>query len=133
MKKLENFSRTLAELRGADVGQAENNRLYRAGIVTYYNLSFEMAWKALQAVMRLHGVDDAQTGSPREILKLGYKYGFVNDEAVWLEMLKMRNTAIHIYDENEIKALLASIRDRYIPAFRALEKTLKEKVEEAEN
>ena len=41
----------------------------------------------------------ADTGSPREILQLGYKLGFVNDSAVWLLMLKKRNTSVHIYNE----------------------------------
>ena len=133
MKDVEYYSKCIESLSMADFNADYGVSVYSLGIVHYYILTFNYALKALQAVMRLHGVDDAQTGSPREILKLGYKYGFVNDEAVWLEMLKMRNTAIHIYNENEIKALLASIRDRYIPAFCALEKTLKEKVEEAEN
>ncbi len=38
--------------------------------------------------MRLHGIQDEETGSPREILQLGYQYGFINDSTVWLLMLK---------------------------------------------
>ena len=48
----------------------------------------------MQAVLREHGVSGAETGSPREILQLGYKTGFINDSAVWLLMLK---NAIHLY------------------------------------
>lgn len=35
----------------------------------------KLAWKALQEIMRMHSVERASTGSPREILQLGYKVG----------------------------------------------------------
>ena len=98
----------------------------------FRSLTFELAWKALQAVLRIHGAEGAGTGSPREILQLGYKLGFVNDSAVWLLMLKKRNTAAHIYNEEEIDELLLLIRDSFIPAFTALEKTLKSKLDAVE-
>lgn len=66
-----------------------------------------------------------------EILQLGYKFGFVNDSLVWLTMLKKRNTAVHIYSEEEIDELILLIRNSFIPAFSALEKTLNEKLSEA--
>ena len=43
-------------------------------------------------------------------------------------MLKKRNTAIHIYDEEEIDEMLLLIRDSFIPAFAVLEETLREKM-----
>lgn len=47
-------------------------------------------------------------------------------------MLRKRNTAAHIYDEDKIDEMLLLIRDSFIPAFLALEKTLKDKLEKAE-
>ena len=43
-------------------------------------------------------------------------------------MLKKRNTAIHIYNEEDIDELLLLIRDSFIPAFAVLEGTLKDKM-----
>lgn len=133
MKKFDNFSNCLNVLKNADFGFANDNEIYRTGVIGQFNLTFELAWKALQAVMRVHGADGADTGSPREILQLGYKLRFVNDSAVWLLMLKMHNTAVHMYDEDKIDELLLLIRDSFIPAFIVLEKTLKEKLDEAED
>ena len=65
--------------------------------------------------------------------QLGYKLGFVNDSAVWLLMLKKRNTSVHIYNEQEVDEMILLIRDSFIPAFVALEKTLREKLAEAES
>ena len=91
--------------------RGHNDEIYRTGIVGQFNLTFELAWKALQQVLRVHGVFEAETGSPREILQL-----------------KQRNRSVHIYNEEEINALLVLIRDEFVPAFAFLEKTLQEKM-----
>ena len=83
--------------------------------------------------MRKHSVEEASTGSPREILQLGYKIGFINDAETWLLMLKKRNTSVYIYNEDEIDELILLIRDSFIPAFTVLKDTLVKKLEEAES
>lgn len=133
MKKLDNFSNCLAILKSADFKLADNNKIYRTGIIGQFNLTFELAWKALQETLKLHGVEEASTGSPREILQLGYKVGFVSDSSVWLLILKKRNTSVHIYNEDEIDEMILLIRDTFLPAFTILEETLKAKLKEAEN
>ena len=131
MKKLDNFSNCLNSLKGVDFEFANENDIYRTGVIGQFNLTFELAWKALQAVLREHGAEGADTGSPREILQLGYKLGFVEDSAVWLTMLKKRNASVHIYDEDKIDELLLLIRDSFTPAFIVLAKQLREKLDEA--
>lgn len=133
MKKLDNFANCLAVLADADFQMAETNDIYRTGIVGQFNLTFELAWKALQEIMRKHSVEEASTGSPREILQLGYKIGFINDAETWLLMLKKRNTSVYIYNEDEIDELILLIRDSFIPAFTVLKDTLVKKLEEAES
>ena len=132
MKKLDNFSNCLTVLKNADFKLADSNEIYRTGVIGQFNLTFELAWKALQEVLKLHGAAGAETGSPREILQLGYKLGFVSDASVWLLMLKKRNTSVYIYNEEEIDEMILLIRDSFIPAFGELEKTLQEKLQEAE-
>lgn len=132
MKKLDNFVNCLNVLKNADFEFANNNDIYRTGIIGQFNLTFELAWKALKEVLVIHGAEGSETGSPREILQIGYKYGFVDDPAVWLAMLKKRNTSVHIYSEDETDEMLLLIRDSFIPAFAALEDTLKKKLDETE-
>ncbi len=57
MKKLDNFIHCLAVLANADFKMAETNDIYRTGIIGQFNLSFELAWKALQEIMRIHGIE----------------------------------------------------------------------------
>ena len=130
MKKFDNFTNCLAVLANADFKMAETNDIYRTGIIGQFNLTFELAWKALQEVMRMHSVAEVATGSPREILQLAYRHGFINDEAVGLMMLKKRNMAAHIYDEDKVDEMLLLIRDSFIAAFVVLEKELRDKINE---
>ncbi len=132
MKKLDNFTNCLAILANADFKMAETNDIYRTGIIGQFNLTFELAWKALQEIMRMHSVAEAATGSPREILQLAYKVGFINDPEIWLLMLKKRNTSVHIYNEDEVDEMIVLIRDGFIPAFTVLKDTLVKKLLEAD-
>lgn len=133
MKKFDNFTNCLAVLANADFKMAETDDIYRTGIIGQFNLTFELAWKALQEVMRMHSVAEVATGSPREILQLAYKFGFINDSEIWLLMLKKRNTSVYIYNEDEVDEMIVLIRDSFIPAFAALKDTLAKKLVEAES
>ena len=130
MKKLDNFSNCLQVLKRADFVMATQDEIYRTGVIGQFNLTFELAWKAVGEALRLHGVEGAATGSPREILQLAYKFGFINDSEVWLLMLKKRNMAAHIYDEDKVDEMLLLIRDSFIAAFVVLEKELRDKINE---
>lgn len=128
-EKIDNFANSLRVLKSADFEMADSDGIYRIGVLRQFSLTFELAWKVMQEVLRAHGVGEAATGSPRDILQLGYRYGFVDDPDVWLLMLKKRNASIHIYDEDEIDQVLLLIRDSFLPAFTALESTLRKKLE----
>ncbi len=132
-EKMDYFLNRLHVLKQADFDFAAKNEIYRMGVVGQFNLTFELAWKALQQVLRVHGVQEAETGSPREILQLGYKVGFLENPSVWLLMLKKRNSSAHLYNEAEIDELLIFIRDQSIPAFEQLGKNLQQKLAEAQD
>lgn len=131
MKKIDNFSACLDALKTADFEQAKESIIYRTGIVGQFNLTFELAWKAMQAVLRAHHVSGAETGSPLSILKLAYRSGFISDSEVWILMHQKRNIAAHEYSEEDIDALIILIRDSFIPAFEKLLVMLAEKEAEA--
>ncbi|MBR3419716.1 MAG: HI0074 family nucleotidyltransferase substrate-binding subunit [Oscillospiraceae bacterium] len=133
MKKYDNFIRSLSALQRANFEQADYDEIYRTGVVGQFNLTFELAWKCLQSVLQMHSVAGAETGSPREILKLGYQMNFLQDADVWLLMLKKRNLSVHIYDEEQIDELIILIRDSFVPAFLALAETIKDRIAEAES
>ena len=133
MRKFDNFISALNVLTKTDIERAKTDEIYRTGILSQFNLTFELSWKALQAVMRLHSVLGVETGSPHEILKLGYKVGFIMDEKSWLGMLKDRNSSVHIYSENEADEIVLRVVEEYVPAFQALGDMLREKLAQTED
>ncbi len=50
MKKLENFSNCLNVLKNADFDLGDSNDIYRTGVIGQFNLTIELAWKALQEI-----------------------------------------------------------------------------------
>ena len=129
-KEYGHFIKCLASLRCAEKEKISKDFLYSVGVNWQFNLTFELSWKALQAALRLHGA--GKTGSPREIFKTGYSFGFLPDDQIWLEMLEKRNEATHVYDEEEAKRLAELVFEKYVPAFTELAGILKKKIEEAE-
>ena len=83
--------------------------------------------------MRKHGVEDSSTGSPREILQLGYKFGFIDDSETWLLMLKKYNTSVYSYNEDEVDEMIMLIHDSFVPAFTDVKDILLKKLEEVES
>lgn len=132
MRKIDNFRRCLKVLEKGDFQNAEDDEIYRMGMIGQFQLTFELAWKALKFVLEQDGVGEAETGSARDILKLAVRTGFLQDENVWLLMLKKRNQSTHIYNEEDADELLILIRDSFIPAFCDLERFLVKKQQEIE-
>lgn len=54
--------------------------------------------------MTKQGVPDLQF--PKQILQEAYAAGLIDDQAVWSEMLRARNSMSHIYDD-ELAAKIA--------------------------
>ena len=132
MRKIDNFCRCLKVLEKGNFQNAEDDEIYRMGMIGQFQLTFELAWKALKFVLEQDGVGEAETGSARDILKLAVRTGFLQDENIWLLMLKKRNQSTPIYNEEDADELLILIRDSFIPAFRDLEGFLVKKQQEIE-
>ena len=117
MQKYENFCKAVKNLSENATIEPPYSVLELTGIVGLFEICFELSWKALREVLLSHGVAEASSGSPREIIKAGYKFNFISDEEIWLDMLKRRNQATHIYNEDIALEIVAAIRNKYIAAF----------------
>lgn len=129
MKKFENYCSNLTVLSAADQ-QDLNNEFILGGIIDKFTIQFELGWKVLKELLRYEGRGEANSGSPREILKTAFElYDFV-DEELWLAMLKDRNSMNHIYDGQAARDLVQTILERYIPAFQLLRASIAERYAE---
>lgn len=116
MKKFENFKSNLAALERAETQDLDNDFIV-SGIIDKFYIQFELGWKVLKELLKYEGRAEANTGSPREIIKAAYAvYDFV-DENLWLSMLRERNDTAHMYDEEAARRLMRHILRDYISAF----------------
>lgn len=123
MKKFDNYCANLLVLSQADQQDLENEFII-GGIIDKFVIQFELGWKVLKELLRYEGRGEANSGSPREILKTAFEvYDFI-DEDVWLDMLADRNSMSHMYDGAAARRLVRDILDRYLPAFQAMYTTV---------
>ena len=116
MKKFDNYVSNLAVLKTADREDLSNEFIV-SGIIDKFYIQFELGWKVLKELLKYEGRAEAQSGSPREIIKTAFAvYDFI-DEETWLSMLRDRNNTTHIYDAAAALKLARDILSRYIPAF----------------
>ena len=133
MKKFDTYSKCLDVLLKADRKKAEGDALYRMGVIGQFNLTFELACKAVKELLEFHGILAEKIGLPREIFKAAYEVNFVDDEAILLEMLRRRNISVHLYDEEKAIELVNLIFDNYISALVNLKNSLSEKIPQTDD
>lgn len=125
MKKYENYKSHLKVLNKA-YQEDLNNEFIISGVIDKFFIQFELGWKVLKELLNYEGRREAQSGSPREIIKTAYAcFDFV-EEDVWLEMLRQRNNMAHIYDKGAAKDLVDLILEQFIPAFGKLGDAIEE-------
>jgi nucleotidyltransferase substrate binding protein (TIGR01987 family) len=96
----------------------------RAGLIQFFEMSFELAWKVLKDYLQEEGFTVV---SPRDAIKQAFQVGLLEDGHVWIEALKDRNLTVHTYEEKIALAVEQKIRDSYFPALLAMSKTFSEK------
>jgi len=99
----------------------------RAGLIQFFEMSFELAWKVLKDYLEAEGLTVA---TPRETIKQAFQTGLVDEGHVWIEALKDRNLTVHTYEEKIALAVEEKIRKAYFPVLLTLSQTFQSKVGE---
>ena len=128
MKKFENYCKNLRVLETAK-DQDLSNEFVVSGVIDKFFIQFELGWKVLKELLTYEGIAAAATGSPRVVIKEAYRYYPCMEEDIWLAMLSQRNNMTHLYDGQAAKNLADTIIREYIPAFRKLEESIRNRYE----
>jgi nucleotidyltransferase substrate binding protein (TIGR01987 family) len=115
-EKLKNAFDKLNE--GVDIA---GDDLQRDGVIKRFEFTFELLWKTLKIYLENQGII---VRSPRESFKEAFKLNLIEDEKVFLDMLKDRNETTHIYDKETADKIFNRIRSDYIPAIENMVKKL---------
>ena len=104
---------------------AQPSEAERAGLIQFFKMSFELAWKVLKDYLEAEGYT---VGSPRDTIKQAFQAGLLDDGYVWLEALQDRNLTVHTYEEKIAVAVEQKIGGAYFPALLAMYRDFATKV-----
>ncbi len=106
LSKLEMTVQRLQQALAAD----DSNPLYLDATVQRFELVFELAWETLKRALEAEGLI---CRTPRETFKAAYQAGWINEEALWIQMLDDRNVTSHTYDEPMASEIYGNIKSYY--------------------
>jgi len=114
--KFETFKKAFQSLEAIYLKPIEADRSNVDATIQRFEFTIELAWKWLKDYFLER---DIILHYPKEILQEAYRVQLIENENVWLNMLKDRNLTSHTYDENLADAIYQRIKE-YVPAFRKL-------------
>jgi nucleotidyltransferase substrate binding protein (TIGR01987 family) len=118
MSRTDDLRRAVAKL--AEVIGFPDDPIRRDSAILRFQLAYELAWKTLQKRATAEGIE---ANSPRQAFEAGFRLGLLDGEEVWSDMIRERNTAVHVYREEFAQALYNRL-PRYLTALEQLIKML---------
>jgi nucleotidyltransferase substrate binding protein (TIGR01987 family) len=123
-QSLHNLGAALERLKEA-LQEPEENPLAIDGTIQRFEFVIELYWKTLKRLLALEGIN---THTPRESLQRAYQANWLADETAWLLMLRDRNEASHVYDEEMARRIYGHIKE-YFPELERTYHSLRKRFE----
>ena len=120
-QSLINFEKALESLKKACEAPIKEER-DMAGIIKNFEFVYELSWKSLKRKLEDEG---QQTSTPKDVIRTAFKYNYIVDEELWLQLIKDRNMTVHTYDQNLATKLVDHIKRIYLGEFIRLFELLK--------
>ena len=115
-QRFENFEKTYKLLEKYSE-QAITNELEKAGIIQFFEMAFELAWKVLKDYLENEGY---MVKSPRETIKQAFQIGLIDNGHIWIDALADRNLTTHTYDEELASKMATEIISVYLPELKKM-------------
>ncbi|MBI3541469.1 MAG: nucleotidyltransferase substrate binding protein [Deltaproteobacteria bacterium] len=115
-QRFQNYEKAFSQLEKAMLIQ-NPSEIERAGLVQFFELTFELAWKTLKDYLETQGF---QPNTPREVLKQAYQSQCISRGDIWLEALDNRNLTVHVYDDATSLQVIQLIRSKYFDLLKEL-------------
>lgn len=110
-QRFENFDKAY-KLLNKYSKQEIKSELERAGIIQFFEMSFELAWKVLKDYLE---AQQYEVKSPRETIKQAFQIGIIDNGHVWIDALSDRNLTTYTYDEEVANKMISQILELYLP------------------
>lgn len=124
-QSIRNVQQALSRLKEAlETPEDEQSSLLVDGTIQRFEFCIELFWKLLRRVLLESGIE---TGTPREAIQKAYQARWIEDESLWIQMLRDRNQTSHTYEEDLAIEIFRRIPDYYVLMTQALD-NLQDKV-----
>ena len=123
-QRFENFDKSYKLLKKYS-NQEITTELERAGIIQFFEMTFELAWKVLKDYLESEGY---MVKSPRETVKQAFQIGLIDNGHIWIDALSNRNLTTHTYDEELATKMTSEILNAYLPELDKLYNKLSEEL-----
>jgi len=127
LDKFENLTNALKRLKEILELKSDNKMVQRDASIQRFEFTIEAFWKFLRRLIEFSG--EKEVLFPKQIMQKAFSYHLINDEKLWISMLKDRNMTSHIYDEDQINEIFKRIK-KYYPEMQKTYDLLKEKFKE---
>ena len=121
-QRFQNFEKAMKHLESA-LQLKDPDILQKAGIIQFFEMSYELAWNTLKDYLEEQGFMDVKT--PRNAFKKAFEIELIQDGHTWMELLLDRNLTTHAYDEEKASEIETLIHQKYYPLLIQLYHTLK--------
>lgn len=123
-QRFKNFEKTFLLLQNA-VFIDEISEIERAGLIQFYEMTFELSLKLMKDYLEAEGF---LVKSPRQTIKQAFQSDIISDGYIWIDALDDRNKTTHLYDEDIIVEIVSNIKQKYFPAIKELYDLFKSKI-----
>ncbi|MEJ2054689.1 MAG: nucleotidyltransferase substrate binding protein [Calditrichaceae bacterium] len=110
-QRYENYKKSL-NLLSDHLDYNKSSELERAGIIQFFEMTFELSWKLLKDYLVSQGYI---VNSPREAIKQAFQAEVIENGEIWIEALSSRNLLSHTYDEDKAIEISEKIVNQFYP------------------
>lgn len=86
--------------------------LHKDGVIQRFEFTAELIWKTLKIILEYNSIDTS--GGPKVVIKQAFKFGYIPDDEIILDILEDKNISSHIYDEKTSDEIFKRISEVYI-------------------
>ncbi|MBT3879636.1 MAG: nucleotidyltransferase [Candidatus Scalindua sp.] len=125
IQRFQNFEKAFLLLR--ETVQIESPSVVeRAGLIQFFEMTFELAWKLLKDYEEEEGFE---VKSPRDAIKQAFQANLIIAGHTWIDALEDRNLTSHTYHEKIAVEVEEKIRNKYFPVLEKLYIDFKDRVD----
>jgi nucleotidyltransferase substrate binding protein (TIGR01987 family) len=121
-QRFTNFEKAL-HLLGVAIQIKNPDIVQKAGIIQFFEMSYELAWNTIKDYMEEQGF--TEVNSPRAAVKKAFETGLIVNGHDWMDLLLDRNLTAHTYDEEKATEVERLIHHKYFPLLKELFESLK--------